>query len=182
MNVKETVYLGMGTNLGDRLANLKQALHLLSQLNGVEVIKVSSIYETEPVGYLDQPFFLNLVCQIQTQLTPRLLLDQLQEIEQKLKRVRTIRWGPRTIDIDILLFGNRIIHQSDLMIPHPRMLERSFVIIPLAELAPDLIIPGTEQTVLQWKARLSQQSTSHVSKTFPKEHIRKEEIVDAADR
>lgn len=168
---KETVYLGIGTNLGDRLSNIKQALRLLANIEGVKVVRHSSIYETEPVGYLEQPFFLNMVCQLQTWLTPRQLLLQTQKIEQILKRVRTVRWGPRTMDLDILLFGNRIIQQPDLVIPHPRMLERSFVMVPLAELASDLIVPGTGQTVLQWKERCVKQTTSRVLKTIPKENL-----------
>lgn len=178
----ETVYLGIGTNLGDRRANIQQALQLLDEVDGINVLQHSSIYETEPVGYLDQPFFFNLVCQLRTKLTPQQLLHQLQRIEQTLKRVRTVRWGPRTIDLDILLFGTRIVDQPNLTIPHPRMLQRSFVMIPLAELAPDLIIPGTEQTVLQWKERCIKRSTSLVRKVIPKENWRKEEVVDASDR
>lgn len=175
----EIVYLGIGTNIGDRLSNIKQALQLLEKVDGVIVERISSIYETEPVGYREQPFFFNLVSQIRTQLPPKQLLKETQQIEQQLKRVRTVRWGPRTIDIDILLFGDCIIHQPDLIIPHPRMLQRSFVLIPLEELAPELIIPGTEQTVSQWNERLEQQPTSLVTKIIPKEHIRKEEMIDA---
>src|SRR5690606_15925550 len=144
-------FLGMGSNIGDRFAQIEQAVRFLEDSCAIEVNKLSSVYETEPVGYLDQPKFLNLVCQIQTTLTPHQLLRLVQSIEQQLKRKRTIRWGPRTIDIDILLFGNQIIHDPDLIIPHPRMLQRSFVMIPLAELDPDRMIPGTTKTVVQWR-------------------------------
>lgn len=166
MNPKETVYLGLGTNLGDRLHHMKQAIHWLRKRNEIEVTRISSIYETEPVGYLDQPHFLNLVCEIETTLTPTQLFAHIQWIEQKLKRVRTVRWGPRTIDIDILLFGNQIIHQPDLMIPHPRMLQRSFVMVPLAELAGDLIVPGTAKTVDQWRKSISDQRITLVYESF----------------
>lgn len=176
MNPKETVYLGMGTNLGDRLQQIKQAVHLLRRINGVKVTKLSSIYETEPVGYLEQPHFLNLVCEIQTTLTPTHLFAQIQMIEQRLKRVRTVRWGPRTIDIDILLFGSRIIHQPDLVVPHPRMLQRSFVMVPLAELVHDLIIPGTARTVAQWRKMLSDQAITLVHEPIQVENFRKEDF------
>lgn len=157
---KEIAFLGMGSNIGDRFAQIEQAVRFLEDSCAIEVNKLSSVYETEPVGYLDQPKFLNLVCQIQTTLTPHQLLRLVQSIEQQLKRKRTIRWGPRTIDIDILLFGNQIIHDPDLIIPHPRMLQRSFVMIPLAELDPDRMIPGTTKTVVQWRQMLSDQSVS----------------------
>lgn len=157
---KEIAFLGMGSNIGDRFAQIEQAVRLLEDIGTIEVDKLSSVYETEPVGYLDQPKFLNLVCQIRTTLTPHQLLRQVQSIEQRLKRVRTIRWGPRTIDIDILLFGDQMVHDPDLIIPHPRMLQRSFVMVPLAELDPNRIIPGTTKTVFQWAQMLSDQAIS----------------------
>lgn len=143
-------FLGMGTNLGDRLKQLRQAIAMLQQAKGIQVNQVSSVYQTSPVGYLNQPHFFNLVCRIQTVLTPMELLQQTQLIEQKLQRKRTLRWGPRTIDLDILLYGTAIVKRSNLTIPHPRMQERAFVLVPLYELVGDIVIPGTNQLMSQW--------------------------------
>ncbi len=128
--------------MGDRLFFLQEALRLLGESKNIQIAKASSIYETEPVGYTDQPAFLNMVIHGQTSLSPEHLLETTQLVEQTLGRKREIRWGPRTIDIDILLYNNREIKMDHLTIPHPRMNERAFVMIPLAEIAPDLIVPG----------------------------------------
>ncbi len=144
-----TAYLGLGSNLGDRLTQLKQAMDLLHHTSGIRVNRISSVYETHPVGYLDQPCFYNAVIEVQTTLPPEKLLFTILQTEQKLHRVREVRWGPRTIDIDILLYGDRVIEQEDLQVPHPRMKERAFVLAPLSELAGSRIIPGTGQTVEQ---------------------------------
>ncbi|WP_034681585.1 2-amino-4-hydroxy-6-hydroxymethyldihydropteridine diphosphokinase [Caldalkalibacillus mannanilyticus] len=136
------IYLSLGTNMGDRLFFLQEALRLLGESKNIQIAKASSIYETEPVGYTDQPAFLNMVIHGQTSLSPEHLLETTQLVEQTLGRKREIRWGPRTIDIDILLYNNREIKMDHLTIPHPRMNERAFVMIPLAEIAPDLIVPG----------------------------------------
>ncbi|HDN79443.1 MAG: 2-amino-4-hydroxy-6-hydroxymethyldihydropteridine diphosphokinase [Chloroflexi bacterium] len=133
------VYLGLGSNLGEREANLREAL---SRLRGkVELKRVSSIYETEPVGYKEQPWFLNLVCSGLTELSPRSLLQFIKKIEQEMGRVPSVRWGPRIIDIDILFYGDLIYSDDELTIPHPRIQERRFVLVPLAEIAPDLVHP-----------------------------------------
>lgn len=134
-------YLGLGSNIGDRRANIDQAIEMLKAQRDVEIIKASSIYETAPVGYRDQPDFLNAVVMIETRLKPRELLNAVLSIESLMGRKRTIRWGPRVIDIDILLYDNEQLDEDDLHIPHPRMLEREFVMKPLAEIAPDLILP-----------------------------------------
>ena len=137
-----TVYLSLGGNLGDPAASMATALRLLDADDDTRVIAVSSLYRTPPWGKLDQPDFLNAAAEISTALAPRALLDLCLEAERKLKRVREERWGPRLIDIDILVFGDRIIHETGLEVPHPRMLERAFVLAPLAEIAPELVVGG----------------------------------------
>jgi 2-amino-4-hydroxy-6-hydroxymethyldihydropteridine diphosphokinase len=140
-NKKEKAFLGMGSNLGDRQEYLDDACRELSAHQSVKVIQSSSLYETEPVGYLAQGWFLNQVVEIETTLAPDELLRFTQDIENKLGRKRLIHWGPRVIDLDILLYGNRIINTPSLTVPHPRMYERCFVLMPLREIAPDLIHP-----------------------------------------
>ncbi|BCU53217.1 2-amino-4-hydroxy-6-hydroxymethyldihydropteridine diphosphokinase [Staphylococcus auricularis] len=140
-------YLGLGSNVGDRVAQLEEAIRLLNEADNVTVTQRSSIYETEPVGYVDQPQFLNQCVEVETSLTPNALLEVCQYIEQQLHRVRTIRWGPRTLDVDILLYDDKIIKEDDLTVPHPRMLERSFVLIPLNEIAADVIEPQSQQSI-----------------------------------
>ncbi|MBM4446530.1 MAG: 2-amino-4-hydroxy-6-hydroxymethyldihydropteridine diphosphokinase [Chloroflexi bacterium] len=139
-----TVYLGLGSNLGDRKQNLTQALELLSK--HVVIEKVSPIYETEPVGYTEQPLFLNAVCRISTELNPRQLLRLAKKIETKLGRAPSLANAPRPIDIDILLYDNEVFSSKELTIPHPRLTERAFVLVPLAEIAPDLVHPGNKKT------------------------------------
>ena len=137
-----TVYLSLGGNLGDPAASMATALRLLDADDNTRVIAVSSLYRTPPWGKLDQPDFLNAAAEISTALAPRALLELCLEAERKLKRVREERWGPRLIDIDILVFGDRVIHETGLEVPHPRMLERAFVLAPLAEIAPELAVGG----------------------------------------
>jgi 2-amino-4-hydroxy-6-hydroxymethyldihydropteridine diphosphokinase len=137
------VFLGLGSNLGDREGNLLSALRLLDGMEGMEVREVSSVYETEPWGVLDQPAFLNMVALASTSRDPHGVLDACKEVERKLGRVRMERWGPRVIDVDILLFDDLKWEEEDLVVPHPRMLERDFVLVPLLELRPDLSLPGT---------------------------------------
>ncbi|MEK4283318.1 MULTISPECIES: 2-amino-4-hydroxy-6-hydroxymethyldihydropteridine diphosphokinase [Ureibacillus] len=129
------VYLSLGTNLGDRENNLKSAIDLLQSKEGIWIKKISPIYETAPVGYVDQPSFLNIAIYAQTILSPIELLQTCQLIENDLGRVRNIRWGPRIIDLDILLFNNDNIESENLIIPHPRMFERAFVLVPLLDIA-----------------------------------------------
>ncbi len=139
------VYLGLGSNLGNRQDNLGRALDLLAQRLRVE--KISSVYETEPVGNINQPRFLNLVCQAYTRLAPTELLTLAKGIESKLGRIFNKPNTPRPIDIDILFYGEQIIETPELVIPHLRLAERAFVIIPLAEIAPDLVHPVSGKTV-----------------------------------
>ena len=138
-NESPVVYLGLGSNLGDRAANLRNALRRLSHLARPE--EVSSLYETAPVGEEEQPLFYNAVCRIVTALEPEALLRHLKEIEFAIGRSPGPRWGPRIIDLDILLYSDWVLEQEDLVIPHPLLAERAFVLIPLAELAPDLAHP-----------------------------------------
>ena len=135
------VYLGLGSNLNDRQGNIFEALKRLSSISGISVVNSSSLYETEPVGYIDQACFINAVVEIKTILSPRRLLDLCLKIECNMGRDRKIQKGPREIDVDILLYDRLIVDEDDLKIPHPAMHERRFVLVPLAEIAPDLIHP-----------------------------------------
>jgi len=134
-------YLGLGSNLGDREENIRRAISTMAEHPQIEILKVSSMYETTPVGFKDQPDFINAVVLIETSLSPRELSDTVHKIEDSLGRKRTFRWGPRVIDIDILLYGNETIDEEGLKIPHPMMMARRFVMEPLAEIAPDLVLP-----------------------------------------
>jgi 2-amino-4-hydroxy-6-hydroxymethyldihydropteridine diphosphokinase len=144
----KTVYFSLGSNLGDREANLSAALERL------QIKRVSPIYETEPVDYTTQPFFLNVVAEAETELMPMQLLARTQRIERELGRVRGIPKGPRAIDIDILLYGNSVIRTARLEVPHPRFHERRFVLVPFADLAPDLRHPVTHRTIREMLASL----------------------------
>lgn len=141
------VFLGLGSNLGNRENYLLQAIRLLEGIKEIRVKKVSSIYETAPIGYINQGAFLNMAIEIETSLQPLELLEQTSNIENTLERKREIHWGPRTIDVDILLFNEETINEEKLTIPHPRMEERAFVLIPLAEIAPDFPFPGKGQKI-----------------------------------
>ncbi len=136
------VFLSLGGNLGDPAASMAAALRLLDAEPDVAVAGVSSLYRTPPWGKLDQPDFLNAAAELATTRSPHQLLELCLETERKLKRVREERWGPRLIDIDILVFGKRVIRETGLEVPHPRMLERAFVLAPLAEIAPELDVDG----------------------------------------
>jgi len=148
------VILALGSNLGDRCANLRQALEEISAQ--VSIDKTSSIYETPPWGYIEQPIFLNQVLSGWTSLNPTELLVFLKGIERKMGRVKNFKNGPRLMDIDILLFGKQIVNTETLVIPHPRMLERGFVMLPLSEIEPDLIIPGTNKSVSEFLINVDQ--------------------------
>ena len=138
------VFVGLGANLGDARSTIRAALELLAGEEGVEVVAVSALRETDPVGYDDQPRFLNGAAELETSLGPRELLARLLAIERRLGRVRGVgaRFGPRTIDLDLLLYGTAIIDEQGLQVPHPRLHERRFALEPLAELDPALEIPG----------------------------------------
>ena len=138
------VFLGLGANLGDRLENLRQGVRDLMSLSGTITVEACSrIYETDPVGILDQPRFLNAVVQIQTSLSPRPLLDRCLEIERGLGRERKVKWGPRTLDLDVILFGEEQIDEPGLRVPHANLHERAFVLAPLCDLMPEGVHPLT---------------------------------------
>lgn len=150
-------YLGLGSNLGDREASLREALRKLESPD-LRLIRVSSLYETEPVGYARQGWFLNLCAEVETTLFPKQLLQRTQRVEREMGRRRTIKDGPRVIDVDILLYGNAIIETKELQVPHPRYRERRFVLAPLAELKPTLRDPETGRSVAEMLADLQNQT------------------------
>lgn len=142
-----TAYLGLGSNLGQRRENLERAARLLFASKYIQLLRSSSIYETAPWGYADQPDFLNLVLEVHTTMPPGGLLEKVKGLEQKMRREPGRRFGPRIIDVDILLYGDLTLHRADLQIPHPRLHQRAFVLVPLAELAPGLVHPTMEMTM-----------------------------------
>jgi 2-amino-4-hydroxy-6-hydroxymethyldihydropteridine diphosphokinase len=158
----KTVYIGLGSNLGDRLDNLARARDSLTAA-GIGILRASSVYETAPRDVVDQPMFLNQVIEAETRLFPRQLLSRVQNIEHTMGRTRAIAKGPRIIDIDILLFGAFVIATPELEIPHPRMVERRFVLEPLAELAPELRHPVTKRSVREMLAKVSNQQARRFS-------------------
>ncbi|MGA1839365.1 MAG: 2-amino-4-hydroxy-6-hydroxymethyldihydropteridine diphosphokinase [bacterium] len=140
-------YLGIGSNLGNRIKNLEIAAAALSRHPHIKINSFSSFYETEPVGYKKQGWFINQVIQIETSLSPLDLLKAIQKIEDDMGRKRVVKWGPRTIDIDILLYADLLIVHSSLTIPHPHLTKRRFVLVPLAEIAPSLIHPSLGESI-----------------------------------
>lgn len=143
----EKVCIGIGSNLGDRMAHCQSAIHHLRELSSTDVIKISSLFETEPIEREDQEWFINVVVEIQTHLSPEELLVSCQSIEGSLGRIRTSRFGPRTIDLDLLFYGQQVMNTLELTIPHPRLHERHFVLIPLLEIAPDWVHPLQKASV-----------------------------------
>jgi 2-amino-4-hydroxy-6-hydroxymethyldihydropteridine diphosphokinase len=141
-------YIGLGSNLGEREAQIRLALDDLARLPGCRLLRASSLYDSEPVGDVEQPNFLNAVAELETELSPRQLLWNLLLIERRLGRTRTRRWGPRTIDLDLLLYGPLVVEEPDLQIPHPELTRRSFVLVPLVELDPLLVHPVTGETLI----------------------------------
>lgn len=146
MTPKQVAYILAGSNLGDRQANIQKAWKTLAE-SGAVARKQSDYFETEPVGHSDQPWFLNLVAEIETLLAPQELLRCCQKIEESLGRSRTFRYAPRTLDLDILLFGSIVLNEPCLIIPHPRMAERRFVLTPLAQIAPDVVHPVLQRSI-----------------------------------
>lgn len=150
-------YIGIGSNMGDKKANCLRAVELLKQAGNV--LRVSSLYQTEPVGYKEQEDFINAVAAFETDLSPANLLALCHSIEEKLGRKRVIRWGPRSIDLDILLYGDLIVSQADLVIPHPLMASRKFVLAPLVEIDPSVIHPVLKKNAAQLLDELKDKST-----------------------
>ena len=141
------VFLGLGSNVGNRAEVLGNAVNAIANLEKCTVCEISSIYETEPWGNKDQKQFLNLVIEAETQLEPQELLTACKEIERKLGRTGGPFWGPRTLDIDLLLYGDSVVDEATLRVPHPQLQRRRFVLVPLAEIAPSTLIPGSGKTV-----------------------------------
>jgi 2-amino-4-hydroxy-6-hydroxymethyldihydropteridine diphosphokinase len=140
-------WVGLGSNLGDRLGSLKRALGMLQMIPKTELVRVSSVYDTEPVGKADQPRFLNAAAELETALDPRALLAELLTIEDRCGRIRRDAWGPRTLDLDLLVHGNVELATDEITVPHPRLAARAFVLVPLAEIAPALVVPGLRKNV-----------------------------------
>ena len=140
-------WVGLGSNEGDRLGYIKKALGMLGRISETELVAISPLYDTASTGREGQPRFLNLAVELETGLAPEALLGELQAIEDRCGRIRRERWGPRTLDLDLLIHGEHEIATERLTVPHPRLAERAFVLVPLAELAADLTVPGTGKTV-----------------------------------
>jgi len=166
-------YISLGSNIGDRESFLKEAIQLLQEKAEIRVTNLSSIYETDPVGLKDQPNFLNMVVEVETSLNPEQLLAECLFVENQLGRVRLIRWGPRSVDLDLILFNQEIIHLDHLIVPHPRAHERAFVLMPLAEINPDIKFPTIGKSVSEllenmqnegvrlWKERIGEDVFGH---------------------
>lgn len=140
-------YIGLGSNIGDKTGNLKRAIEELGKVPGNKLLAVSSFYKTEPVGEVEQDWFINAVVKIETGLPPRELLKTLFDIERDLGRVREIKWGPRIIDLDILIYDDLVMEEEGLTIPHPCLHERGFVLAPLTEIAPGYVHPGLKKSI-----------------------------------
>jgi len=160
-----TVYIALGTNVGDREHNLRKAVRLLAQA-GLCIARISSIYETEPVDYVDQPWFLNAVVEARTDFPARDLLHQLRGIESAMGSKKAFAKGPRLMDLDILLYGDDTITTPELQVPHPRMLQRRFVLVPLAEIAPNLRHPSWPAAASQTLACLKDPSVVRLACSF----------------
>lgn len=157
MNNRAEVFIGLGSNLDNPLQQLQQACEELASIKDTDFIRCSRFYRTSPMGPVDQPDYINAVVQLSTSLSPWQLLDELQQLEASHHRVRDIRWGPRTLDLDILLFGDDQVAEQRLVIPHPGLCERNFVLYPLADLVGrDFILPGGDR-LGDILARLSEQ-------------------------
>jgi 2-amino-4-hydroxy-6-hydroxymethyldihydropteridine diphosphokinase len=147
-------WIGVGSNLGDRLGYIKKALGMIERIPETSLVVVSSIYDTAPVGKEDQPRFLNAVAEVATELAPRALMGELLAIEDHCGRIRRDMWGPRTLDLDLLIYGDVEILSEELTVPHRRLADRAFVLVPLAEIAPEVVVPGTGKDVATLESEL----------------------------
>jgi 2-amino-4-hydroxy-6-hydroxymethyldihydropteridine diphosphokinase len=170
---RNIAYISLGTNIGNREIYLKKAIALLQEDSNIQVGKISSIYETDPVGYTEQARFLNMVAEINTTYSAHALIERTMDVEVVLGRQRTVHWGPRTIDLDILLYNQENIESEQLIVPHPRMTERAFVLIPLVEIVGDIVVNETslkdtverlhdKEGVHLWKRRISVDEFVHI--------------------
>ncbi|HTF99261.1 MAG TPA: 2-amino-4-hydroxy-6-hydroxymethyldihydropteridine diphosphokinase [Nitrospirota bacterium] len=148
----KTVYIGLGSNLGDKVESCRKAIAMLSKAGNIT--SVSSFYTSEPIGYPDQEEFINAAVELETELSPLALLAACHVIEDELGRRRLMHWGPRTVDLDILFYGNLVVESDELVIPHPLMAERRFVLVPLCEIAPDAVHPVLHKKVSELLRRL----------------------------
>lgn len=153
-NVFMIAYIGIGSNVGDKQGNCRRAIEALGSDPRNRLVRCSPLYNTEPVGKTDQDWFVNGVVSLKTSMEPRELLEFLVSIERKMGRVREEKWGPRTIDLDILFYGDEILNETDLRVPHPRLHERRFVLVPLKDVAPDLVHPVLGKAVSRVLAEL----------------------------
>ena len=163
-------YLGLGTNMGDKQAYLKEACKIISDNTNINIVKISKVYKTKAWGYTNQDDFLNICIEVDTNLSPEELLEVCHEVENKLNRVRVIRWGPRTIDVDILFFNNIISTDENLILPHPRIKERAFVLIPLMDLNKELVIDN--KTISYYLSNLEKEELKQVEEVDIKIIIR----------
>src|SRR5690625_358720 len=159
-----TAYIGLGSNIEPRKQYLDDAIDKLSKIDNINIGKISSIYETAPVGYTDQDYFLNMVIEIKTTLSNVDLLEVCQQIERQLGREKTFKNGPRTIDLDILFYNREYRHLETLILPHPRLQERAFVLVPLCEIAPDLVMPNSGKLVEDLLNELPRKDVNEVVK------------------
>ncbi|KAF1085805.1 Thiamine-phosphate synthase [Sporotomaculum syntrophicum] len=164
-------YIGLGANIGDSRATIAEALKRLNELPNLTVDTVAPLYRSAPIGYTEQNYFINTVAEVSTTLTPRQLLTALQQIENDLGRVRVMRWGPRTVDLDILLYGEQTILEPELQVPHPRMTQRAFVMVPLADLNPGLVIDGQKAQLLA--RRLAEEQEIYAEQRRYKDVVKK---------
>jgi len=155
--VKQEIYIGLGSNIGDRLANIRKAIELMKE-EGIEITDESSIYQTEPVGYKEQGWFLNSVVKGKTEFSPRRLWKRLEKIEKLMGRKREIKWEPRIIDLDILFYGNKILNGKELQIPHSELHKRRFVLVPMEEIAPKLVHPVLNKSIRELLGELKDNS------------------------
>lgn len=181
--VEREAYIGLGANLGDREAALREAIRLLDAAEGVRVLRVSPVYETDPVGYTEQPAFLNMAAAVGTTLSPEGLLSLCLDIERRMGRVRTVRWGPRPIDLDLLAYDGVRMETERLTLPHPRLAERAFALVPLRDVWPaDRAFPWADARALREPGGVRPWKTREEFLAFRKNEGKKEADGDAEDR